>query len=140
MAHVLIVDDDQDSRESMRFVLEGAGHAVEEAADGTAALQVLRIFPVPCVVVLDLLMPPPDGQAVLEAVLAEGATDPGIRNGKRKAGPLGHAFVVVTAAEHLYPQIGALLVKIPAPLLHKPFNVDVLTALVADAARWQGAR
>src|SRR5262245_48799662 len=119
MAHVLIVEDDEANRESLRLVLEYAGHAVEEVCGGKAALALLRTRADPHVVVLDLRMPPLDGQGVLEAVLAEGADGAegaadgkGSGNGQGGPRPLGrHAFVVVTAAaEQRYPQVAALLV------------------------------
>ena len=133
MTQVLVVDDDEANREAMRLLLEYAGHMVGEAFCGTAALEALCTCPTPCVVVLDLLMGPLDGRGVLEAVLAERAAGRG--KGKGDVGALGrHAFVVVTAAEQFHTQITALLDQIPAPLLRKPFNIDELTALVAEAA------
>jgi CheY-like chemotaxis protein len=59
---VCIVDDDADIREAMRLVLEMSGYAVTEAADGAAALDVLRsAAPLPCCIILDLMMPGMNG-------------------------------------------------------------------------------
>ncbi|HEV8193084.1 MAG TPA: response regulator [Ktedonobacterales bacterium] len=45
MTRVLLVDDDQAIRETLRFVLEDAGYQVLEASDGSAALRALRDAP-----------------------------------------------------------------------------------------------
>lgn len=67
---MLIVDDDDDVREVLAFMLSTAGFNVETAADGRAALEKLRAAR-PCVVVLDLTMPEMDGQAFRRAQLAD---------------------------------------------------------------------
>jgi len=64
MAHsapVLVVEDDRDVRESLVAVLEDAGYRVMSAADGRAALDLLRAGPRPAVILLDLMMPVMDG-------------------------------------------------------------------------------
>ncbi len=57
---VLVVDDDARVRALLRQELEGAGHAVAEAADGRAALDAVRRHR-PDLVVLDVMMPELDG-------------------------------------------------------------------------------
>ena len=57
---VLIVEDNHDGRESLRMALELAGHRVLEAADGTAALDLVRQER-PTVAVLDIGLPGMDG-------------------------------------------------------------------------------
>jgi CheY-like chemotaxis protein len=54
---VLVIDDDPDIRDTMRFVLEGSGHPVVTAANGAEALDRLRQGTVPCLILLDLMMP-----------------------------------------------------------------------------------
>src|SRR5215813_729711 len=44
-ARVLVVDDDSDTRETVRMLLEDAGYVVLEAEDGAVALDVLRTSP-----------------------------------------------------------------------------------------------
>src|SRR5215472_16843619 len=68
---VLVVDDDRDIRETLRFVLEDAGYTVYEASDGRPALERLCTHPRGMVVILDWNMPGMDGQALLQAVTAE---------------------------------------------------------------------
>jgi DNA-binding response OmpR family regulator len=57
---VLIVDDDDGIRASLRLALEDNGYAVDEAADGEAALGKVKAQP-PDVVILDLMLPGMDG-------------------------------------------------------------------------------
>ena len=65
MAHdrpkVLLVNDDPDTSEALRLVLEWDGHDVEWAADGREALKKLHDGLSPDVIVLDLMMPVMDG-------------------------------------------------------------------------------
>lgn len=63
MARILVVDDDAHIREVVRFALEKAGHEVDEAADGRAALDAFARSPAD-LVVLDILMPEIDGLEV----------------------------------------------------------------------------
>lgn len=60
MFHILVVDDDTNTRILMRAVLEGAGYAVSLAEDGQAALAVLDKTHID-LVVLDIMMPNMDG-------------------------------------------------------------------------------
>ena len=69
MATILVVDDDQDIRELIEEILEGAGHEVTLAADGQEALNKLkrRAYDL---VVLDIMMPTMSGYEVLEQIRA----------------------------------------------------------------------
>ena len=67
MATVLVADDDAHIREVARFALARAGHEVELAADGIAALTRLDAGGID-LVVLDVLMPELDGLAVCRRV------------------------------------------------------------------------
>jgi DNA-binding NtrC family response regulator len=64
---VLVVEDDEDVRDTLEMVLEIAGYAVLTAAEGSAALEILRANPDEIGVVLpDILLPKMDGCLVLE--------------------------------------------------------------------------
>jgi len=63
---VLIVDDDQATRDALRAVLEMKGYAVAEAADGAEALQYLRDGGEATAIILDLHMPRMSGYEVHE--------------------------------------------------------------------------
>src|SRR4051812_20813559 len=58
---VLIVDDDEDVREAVRDLVGMKGYRVEEARDGEQALALLERTEVPCIILLDLVMPVMDG-------------------------------------------------------------------------------
>ncbi|MGI4800639.1 MAG: response regulator [Janthinobacterium lividum] len=62
---VLVVDDDADTRERLRTVLEKNGWTVAEASNGAEALEQIRLG-VPRVILLDLTMPVMDGFAFLQ--------------------------------------------------------------------------
>jgi len=57
---ILIIDDDSDYAESMRLVLEGAGHRTLVASTGRMGVEVARREH-PDVILVDLLMAPDDG-------------------------------------------------------------------------------
>src|SRR5690242_9262544 len=61
--HVLIVDDDYESREALREMLRMWGHEVDVAADGCEAVR-LALERRPEVVLLDLGLPDLNGQEV----------------------------------------------------------------------------
>ncbi|MBP0623629.1 response regulator [Cupriavidus sp. LEh25] len=74
-ATVLVVDDNDDLREYMRRLLTAAGHRVEVAPDGEAALEVAR-REMPALIVSDVMMPRLDGFGLVQAVRA----DPALRD------------------------------------------------------------
>jgi PAS domain S-box-containing protein len=71
---VLVVDDDAVSRRILKQALANAGLAMELADSGAAALAWLEHH-VPSLVLLDLVMPPPDGFAVLAALRRDPRTE-----------------------------------------------------------------
>ena len=74
---VLLVDDDQDIRETLSELLDACGYAVLQAENGQIALDVLKTTPrFPCVVLLDLSMPVLDGREFLRLR----ASDPILRD------------------------------------------------------------
>ena len=64
---VLVVDDEPDIRLTLRFMLEGAGHTVVEAATGADALTRLRAER-PDLVLLDIRLPDMDGWDVMASI------------------------------------------------------------------------
>lgn len=67
---VLIVDDDAISRRVLAQALEKSGFRIEVLTSGQEALAYLMGGNHPAIVLLDLVMPPPDGYAVLRAMRA----------------------------------------------------------------------
>lgn len=66
--HVLVVDDDRDTREMLERFLELEGFGVRGAANGEVALATLQSGRRPCVILLDLMMPVMNGVEFLHAL------------------------------------------------------------------------
>jgi two-component system CheB/CheR fusion protein len=66
---VLVVDDNVDAREALKFLLEDEGHDVRTAADGPDALAQAKTF-LPDVVLLDIGLPGIDGYEVARRLRA----------------------------------------------------------------------
>jgi CheY-like chemotaxis protein len=126
--HILIVDDDQDIRETLRDLLDDEGYAVQDAADGAEAMEILLSSPHRLIVLLDLVMPRMNGFDVLSL-----ATDTGQLVAR-------HAFIVLTAnkaaadaPEAVDAYFATLLERYHIPVMGKPCDVDELLACVAEA-------
>jgi CheY-like chemotaxis protein len=123
MVKTLIAEDDLDTREILRVVLEENGYAVADVEDGSQALAALQTSTVPMVVLLDLDLPRLDGVGVLEAIAQD------TRQLAR------HAYIVLTAlVRHRFQAAEELCATLGVPLVLKPFDVEELLALVAAAA------
>ncbi len=70
---VLIVDDEPDVRFMLRLILEQGGYEVDEAINGSSALEVLRDVS-PDLVITDLMMPVMDGNELIEHLRSDEAT------------------------------------------------------------------
>ncbi len=73
---ILVVEDERKVASFIRQGLEEEGHAVEVAADGAEALDLVLAGPAYDLVVLDLLLPKRDGFGVLKALRDRGVTTP----------------------------------------------------------------
>ena len=60
---ILIVDDEKNIRELVKFNLESRGYKVIEAADGEEALNLVKTY-APLLIILDLMLPKIDGLEV----------------------------------------------------------------------------
>jgi CheY-like chemotaxis protein len=67
---ILVVEDDPDIRQAITALLDDDGYRVVAKADGAAALEWLRVGPLPCLVLLDLRMPVMDGSVFLAELRA----------------------------------------------------------------------
>lgn len=74
-AHVLLIEDEPNIAEAIRFLLSRDGLRVSHAAEGAAALVLMRQDP-PDLVILDHMLPGMSGLEVLTALRA----DPGSRD------------------------------------------------------------
>jgi CheY-like chemotaxis protein len=126
---VLIVDDDEEIRATLRLLFEGEGYDVLEAPDGLAALRILRAVPYPLVVLSNHNMPRPDGPGLFSFV----TEDPDLAQ--------RHAYVYMTAGNRVIPPpLVRQLEALSVPVLRKPFDIDDLIAVVEDASRRLEAR
>lgn len=70
MATILLVDDDDEIRDSLRPVLESEGYAVVDAADGGEAIQCWKAVTLD-LIITDFWMPGLNGVEVIQAILAQ---------------------------------------------------------------------
>jgi PAS domain S-box-containing protein len=68
--HVVLVEDDRNTRDGMRWTLERAGATVVAAANVAEAIAELEAAPCPCVLVSDLGLPGQSGFELIERVLS----------------------------------------------------------------------
>src|SRR5260221_5035430 len=68
MTAVLVVEDDDSTRQALVWMLEDDGYGVTQAADGVAGLAALQASPSPLVVLLDHRLPALNGCDLLKLV------------------------------------------------------------------------
>ena len=114
---ILIVDDDADLTEGLRWYLEAEGYQVITAPDGEAALEVFRKER-PDLVILDVMMPKMDGIKVCEIISSESEA----------------MIMMLSARDSEIDKVRAL--KIGADdYVTKPFNVSELVARIQALLR-----
>jgi CheY-like chemotaxis protein len=106
---ILLVEDDEDIRDSVSELLELEGYRTVTALNGQDALARLKGRWRPCLILLDVMMPVMDGHAFLARM--------------REEAPLADIPVVITSASHR-PPAGA------SAYVPKPIDVDALLAIV----------
>jgi CheY-like chemotaxis protein len=121
---ILIVDDEESSRELSRRALMGAGYLVDEVDSGAGALKYLETER-PDLVLLDLMMPGVDGFTVVHEV--------------RKNPELADVPLVIFTAMTLTPADRARLAEGTASIVQKNDDQDVL-ARVTDLLGRAGPR
>jgi len=120
MEPLLLVEDKNELRAMLRKALERAGYAVDEAADGSAAIQKVRARRY-LLVITDLKMPGASGLDVLRETKAADATIP---------------VILLTAFGSVEEAVAAM--KDGAyDFLQKPVDLDHLKLLVQRAAQQQ---
>ncbi|HLK35346.1 MAG TPA: response regulator [Polyangiaceae bacterium] len=113
---VLVVDDDEDARESLREAVEMIGCSVVTAASGAEALNLLENRR-PCLMVLDLMMPGMSGAQVMEAMRRRPALD-------------AMCVVIATSAPDFAPK--------GVPVIPKPIDLDTIWAWVRRNCQCDG--
>lgn len=113
MAHILIVDDEEQIRFLLRTQLELAGHSVFEAQSGRVALDILETFPKPFdIITLDIYMPYMNGFEFLTMLLNQ---------------PIHPVVLIISAHSDQIPPI--LEHKVRGRLM-KPFRRQALITMV----------
>jgi len=124
VAQVLVADDDERIRESLRMLLEDEGHSVIEACNGRETLAILHGDNVRRIVLLDLVMPDMDGLKLLESLRDDTAL------GSR------HAYIVLSAgSETMMSQAQPLVTALAGAIVRKPFDIEEVTRAVNAAAQ-----
>ncbi len=120
---VLIVEDDDDTRDVLRTLLGDEGYRVFEARDGREGLDLLRVSGDPLVVLLDWWMPRMDGLHMLGLAA-------------RRARDRRHRYVLISASyEPCELERRGLAALLSLSVLRKPFDIeDVLAEVERQAA------
>jgi len=116
---VLVVDDDELMRDSLRETLSRRGFAVRSATDGASALSLLREEEAE-LVICDLKMPGMTGVELCERICA--------------AGPVAPPVIVITAFGSVETAVQAIK-KGAFDYITKPFKTDELQVVVERALR-----
>jgi CheY-like chemotaxis protein len=114
---ILVVEDDESIRESLRDVLELEGFSVVQADNGRSALDLLEAGLAPSLVLLDLMMPVMNGLQLLARL--------------RASQMFASLAVIIVSA---WPPSG---LDLPGPtqgFVKKPVDLDVLLAAIARTA------
>jgi len=101
---VLVVEDEKESRETLKDFLEYEGFQVETAVNGREAMDILNASGDKiCIVLLDLFMPVMDGWQVIDQLRSDGRLD-------------STKIVIITSAAYRAPA--------GIPVFEKPLDLD----------------
>jgi CheY-like chemotaxis protein len=107
---ILVVEDEKESRDTLRELLELEGYRVETAVNGREALDMLNSSGDQiCIMLLDLFMPVMDGWQVVDQLRADG------RLGSTQV-------VIITSAPYRAPA--------GLPVFQKPLDLDKVMTTV----------
>jgi CheY-like chemotaxis protein len=113
---ILVVEDDEDTRELLQALLEAEGYVVRTAVNGQDALTALRHITPPQLILLDLMMPVMNGWQFRRQQL---------RDRRLASIPV----LVLSAVQDAQEQASALNVT---GFFQKPFDLDALVRTVND--------
>ena len=111
---ILIVDDDATVRATISQALAALGYAVREAADGLAALDIVRAEAL-SLIILDYVMPGMDGAEVA-----------------REIGTIDPELPIVFSTGHAALRALRAAAGEDVKVLEKPFTLDELDALLRE--------
>lgn len=110
---ILLVEDDHDTRVSIRQNLEAEGYFVFSAANGQQALELLERIKPPCLILVDLVMPLMNGIEFIERV---------------EANPALHLIPLVVVSA--FPALAKS--SIAKAIIQKPMDLKVLIDTVRE--------
>lgn len=113
MKTILVIEDDHDTRVSLRQNLEHAGYVVHTAANGQQGWEILSRIEAPRLVLLDAIMPVMNGEEFL-----------------RKVGAHPHLRDVPVVMMSAYPEIAKTLAA--KEFLPKPIHLKALLEVVGQ--------
>src|SRR5512136_1071080 len=116
-ARILVVDDDQSSRELLSKILSSEGHRVTELSDGSEAIRLLEGGEPPDLVVSDIRMAEVDGLQVIDAYRQRSPDTP---------------VILVTAFGNVDGALEAIR-RGALDYISKPYDVDAIKLVVARA-------
>lgn len=121
---ILIVDDEPDLVDSLRYNLEREGYEVLEAGDGLEALELLGRRPLPDLVLLDLMLPLLSGAEVCSRMRMQERTR-------------GLPVIMISACADEIDRVAALDLGVH-DYVSKPFRIRELLARVRSSLGREG--
>lgn len=70
-ASLLVIEDEDGLRESLVEIINFDGYKTNSASNGKEALDLLKVIPKPCLILLDMMMPVMNGRAFLDAIATD---------------------------------------------------------------------
>jgi CheY-like chemotaxis protein len=123
MAHVLVIDDDDETRAAISECLDLEGYHVHTVPDGQSGIDFIHQSVEHLIVIIDWLMPGMDGVAVLETIAMDASL------------AAQHDYILMSASAHrpdfLMPTFPTTM---HVTVVGKPFNLDHLLTTVRAAA------
>ena len=116
--NIVIIEDDVDLRETMKELLEIEGFSVVTAENGREGMKLIEGDVMPCLILLDMMMPVMNGWEFLDAMQRE-----------RQALLAETRVAVVSAAADM----ADVQRQYGCSVLRKPVNVEQLFALAHEA-------
>lgn len=116
---ILVVEDNNDIRETVEDVLRTEGYRVHAVGNGREAIQALKRIDGPCLILLDMMMPLFNGWEFLEAQ----------KNNARFA---DLPVVVMSALDAQTALVRGSSVVAARGYIRKPIDLDVLMRIVQD--------
>jgi CheY-like chemotaxis protein len=120
---ILVVDDNDDIRDTLQLLFEEEGYSVQLAANGREALELLRASATPRIVLLDWFMPDLTGERVLQIVAADAVL------------AQRHVFIVMSAIAPATVHLDGVPPTLITARVEKPFDIGTLLDVVKTASQ-----